>query len=279
MIQYSCNLNCNGCITMTNYRRSGYVSADEGESWIRQWSQKIFPEIVCLFGGEPMMNPDVYKWIKLVRDYWPTSTLKIITNGFFFNKKPEIVRILYDSQPSELQVSLHFRDDYHRKNILDGLIKTLKQTDLILKPCSTRAPQEQRIFAKDDFKLIIAEFGEFVKPYRGYGKNMRPWESKNIIASHSHCGSPRNPVLYKNRIYKCSPIANLKDTLNLFGQVDSPQWEKYLSYVGFGINDNLDPLIENFGKPEWICSMCPSNNNSDIAHYDRDSVKVKKGAV
>lgn len=140
----------------------------------------------------------------------------------------------------------------------------------------SNSPHEQKVFVFQNFKVIIAEFGDFVKPYKNYGKYMQPWETKNIADSYNFCGSPRNPVLYKNKIYKCGPIANLRDTLCLFNLEDSPKWQKYLDYRGFSYNDDISVLLENFGKPEWICSMCPSNKEGLVDHYKDGSVQFKK---
>lgn len=260
---------------MTDYRRSGYVSANEGESWIAQWSKKVYPKVVCLFGGEPLMNPDIYKWIELLRKYWPESTIKLNTNGLLFDKKPDIFNKLIAVQPSELQISLHFRNSKIRKEIINDTIAHLKDLNLIFKPVKTRSPQEQKLFVYKNFNLILAEFGDFVKPYKGYAKSMMPWNSNDIDASHRMCGSPRNPILYKNKIYKCGPISNLKDTLELFNLTHEPLWDKYLAYTGFTVTDDIKELLENFGKPEWICSMCSSTNQALVNHYKENSVTFK----
>ena len=278
MIQYSCNFSCAGCITMSDYKRSGYVSADEGLGWLDHWKLKINPAVVCLFGGEPTMNPNLYQWIKNVRNTWPSATIKIITNGSLLDKV-NLVDYFFNFQPATLQISLHYKETEKRQEIKKKLITQIKtlNKNFKIKEKDPNKPHEQFNFFAENFEIIIAEFGEFIKPYKGYGKHMLPWNSSSIHQSHSKCGSPRNPVLYKNRLYKCGPIANLKDTLTLFNIENKTEWQPYLEYQGNDCNDDLTTFVQQIGKPEEICSMCSASNEGAIAHYAPDAVKVKKG--
>ena len=86
--------------------------------------------------------------------------------------------------------------------------------------------------------------------------------------------------LYKNRIYKCGPIANLRDTLELHNLQDDPDWQLYLEYTGFGPADNLTELVNNFDKPNKICSMCSKNlQDAEVDHYALGSVLEKKEII
>ena len=274
MIQYTCNLSCKGCITMTDYNRKGDVSFKEGTQWLTDWKDKIRPKITCLFGGEPLMNKDLNQWIELVRLTWPDTIIKIITNGFYLDKKP-VLNWLYKFSPAELQLSLHFRDDPRRKLLIDKLKKQMQDSELNFIPVKLERASDQLCFVKDNLNITVAEFGHFRKPYKGEGKSMSPANAE-ATKSHSVCGSPNNPILYKNRLYKCGVIGNLRDTLVLHNLIDNNEWGKYLKYNGYSPDDDLSSFADNIGKPEWICTMCPSNQNEYIDHYAIGSVKEKK---
>ena len=93
---------------------------------------------------------------------------------------------------------------------------------------------------------------------------MAPFKSDPKKA-HSICGNPNVPVLYKNKLYKCAPIANLLDLPNTKGF-------KYKPIDSLG---NLNSFVKMIGKPESICSMCPESRSHSIDHYAKGEVYVK----
>ena len=101
-------------------------------------------------------------------------------------------------------------------------------------------------------------------PYKIENGELTPFNSDPAKA-HSICGNPNVPILYKNKLYKCAPIANLKD-LDKKG--------KY-KYEGIGPNGDLKLLVENINKPESICSMCPDDRNHSVDHFAKENVHVK----
>lgn len=278
MIQYACNLSCKGCITMTDYLRKGSVSITDGEQWLKSWSKQLDIGTICLFGGEPLMNKDLILWIRAVRKYFPTSTIKIITNGTYLKNK-NILAELFEAGNVEYQISLHWRTGDKFNSIKQELIKQLREyQDWAI----INSPRQEVImsFERNTVKIQLAVFGEFVIPYQGHGATMKPWNSADISASYAHCGSPQNPILYKNKIYKCGPIANLRDTLALHNLLDNVEWQEYLNYNGYSSTDDLTELVDNFNKPNKICSMCASDRTSaEIDHYSPDAVIEKKEIV
>lgn len=272
MIQYSCNLSCKGCITMTDYNRKGWVSIREGNTWLHDWSSVIDPKTVCLFGGEPLLNRDLKDWISSVRQAWPGSTIKINTNGFYLDRVNLLDWLI---GPSKLQISMHLRNDPRRTEIISKLTKMMASSGKQFKPAVPQDVHEQLRFIGEDLEIVVAEFGEFRKPYKGHGSSMQPAGGIPAV-SHSKCGSPNNPILYKNKLYKCGPIANLADTLRMHNKLDDVQWSEHLSYTGYSIKDDLAPFVTAINRPEWICSMCPDDDTELIDHYAADAVKEKR---
>lgn len=272
MIQYACNLSCDGCISFSNYNRKGFVKHSDGEQWLKEWSSKITSDVICLFGGEPLLNPGILQWMELVRKYFPDSHLKIITNIYYL--KPEHIQKLIQLGNGTLQGSYHYRfnDEYeylksHMSQCITGYDWKPTKNDEI----SFLTLQHTDCFVKN----VI--FGEFSIPAKNQGKDMIPWNSSNPDKSISLCGNPRNPILYENRLYKCSPIANLKDTLDVLN-IENTEWDEYLKYNGYASSDNLNEFIDDIGKGNSICSMCSDDPDTiqKIDHYASNSVKVKK---
>ena len=105
-------------------------------------------------------------------------------------------------------------------------------------------------------------------PYKLENGKPRPFKSDPKKA-HKICGNPDVPILYKNKLYKCAPIANLVD-------LDSTGNYKY---KGFTAVDDIKSLVENINKPESICSMCPEVQAHSIDHFDSKNVLVKSPSV
>jgi hypothetical protein len=275
MIQYACNLSCIGCITMTDYKRKGSVSIHDGTKWLAEWSDKLEIDTICLFGGEPLLNKDLIHWITAVRKFFPTTTIKIISNGIYL-KHIDILPELFKTGNAVYQISLHWREGLHYDNIKTNLLEQLSNYSG-WKPVTTNKKEVILAFKNQSVTVQLAVFGDFVKPYNGYGKTMKPWLSDDITLSYNNCGSPRNPILYKNKIYKCGPIANLRDTLTLHNLLDDVDWQEYLKYTGYSIDDNLVELVDNFDKPNAVCSMCSKNKDiASVDHYATDSVLEKR---
>jgi hypothetical protein len=106
---------------------------------------------------------------------------------------------------------------------------------------------------------------------------VRPWQSKDPAMAHAICASPNNPQLYKNRLYKCTPIANVKDILGLHGLLDNAHWQDYLNYKGYGVDDDLEAFVQDIGKPNAkICTMCADAKPlAVIQHYELTNVVRK----
>jgi hypothetical protein len=258
---------------MADYRRAGYVNVAQGRAELEPWADLIDVGTVCLFGGEPYMNPDLESWILTVRELWPMANVKIITNGMFLHKK-DILPVLFEVGNATLQVSLHWRDGPRHAEIKTQLIRQTSSHghwQLINQNRSDIA----LTMKQNSVTVQLAVFGEFVQPYRGFGATMRPWNSTDTAASHSRCGSPNNPCMVRGRIYKCGPTANLKDILELHEIAHLPEWQSYLNYTGIGPNDNIESFVHDIGKPNPVCSMC-SANPEVIDHYAPGSVLDKK---
>jgi hypothetical protein len=263
---------------MTDYMRKGSVSIDEGQAWLEGWSQRLDIGTVCLFGGEPLMNKDINSWIRQTRKYFPQSKIKIITNGIYLKNK-NILPELFAVGNVEYQISLHWREGNIFESVKTQLLSQMQKYESWTTIKSDRK-EILYAFTHNTVKVQLALFGNFVQPYQGHGTSMKPWNSDDIAVSYSNCGSPRNPILYRNKIYKCGPIANLKDTLEIHKLLDDPDWKEYLNYTGFNSTDDLTELIDNFDKPNRICSMCSKNyQDAAIDHYALGSVIEKKEII
>jgi hypothetical protein len=87
-----CNLNCAGCNHFSPLCREGRF-ADLGV-FARDMGRMsaLFADrspIVHLLGGEPMLHPDVEKFLPIARAAFPKSVIQIVTNGLLLPIKRE----------------------------------------------------------------------------------------------------------------------------------------------------------------------------------------------
>jgi uncharacterized radical SAM superfamily Fe-S cluster-containing enzyme len=90
-----CNLTCNGCNRYNNYKFSGWQSWDEAEPILTRWAEKIDIRHPVILGGEPLLNPDIVKWIKGIRKLWPDhSGVQVQSNGTRIDRVPDLADAL-----------------------------------------------------------------------------------------------------------------------------------------------------------------------------------------
>lgn len=77
-----CNLNCKGCGHVSNICEEYFADLDQYISDLKQL-RKLFSACsrIKLLGGEPLLNPELPKFVEATSNYFPESELYIGTNG------------------------------------------------------------------------------------------------------------------------------------------------------------------------------------------------------
>jgi organic radical activating enzyme len=113
-----CNFNCDGCSRYTNYYFSGQQLWNDYKDTYRKWNDLIDIEEITILGGEPLLNPDIIKWIDGIASIWQNTKIRIVTNGTHINKVPGLYDVLkkYNGRVS-IEVGLHNKD--RRQLVID----------------------------------------------------------------------------------------------------------------------------------------------------------------
>ena len=205
-IAYACNLACKGCISLSDFDRRGVESLKDVEDQCKTWSKILDPSVISIFGGEPLLHPRIGKVLDAIRKHWPNSQIRLITNGYLLKKyDPEM---WFQFGALEMQVSVHRQD--HEKLITNEIKKIVKRRNDWETKRTYSGGHKQLELHNKDLSIYKSKFKRFVMPYRLVNGQPRPFKSDPKKA-HSICGSPDTPILYKNKLYKCAPIANLVD--------------------------------------------------------------------
>ena len=84
-----CNLNCNYCNNFSNYVKGEVFKDYEQVKKDLVRLREIVDHIrrIRILGGEPLLNPELPRFIRLVRELYPYSELVIVTNGILLQSK------------------------------------------------------------------------------------------------------------------------------------------------------------------------------------------------
>lgn len=85
-----CNLNCKYCthysplVTQPIYTEYEHFVKD-----LRQLKKHIIDiGVIRILGGEPLLNPELGRFIELVREVYPASIITVVTNGLLIDRMP-----------------------------------------------------------------------------------------------------------------------------------------------------------------------------------------------
>ena len=78
-----CNLNCKGCFHFSPLADKELLSIEEYTKDIIRLSELFKGKMkrISLLGGEPLLNPDVEKFMQVTRKFFPEGNIDILTNG------------------------------------------------------------------------------------------------------------------------------------------------------------------------------------------------------
>ncbi len=263
MIAYSCNLACQGCISISDQPRDGIEPYENIVQQIDQWKSVVCPTLIVIFGGEPCLHPKLIEICKHVRTAWPNAVIRLITNGYLLDNFD--ADCWFELGKFEMQVSIHRKDHEHVLNqkIKNILVKRKSWTVTT----QHKHNQNKRIqWQHNSVSIYKSIFKNFVVPYQRSHNQILPWNS-NPADAHKICGAPNSPILYKGKLYKCPAVANAID-------ITKQNWFKYQAV---GPSDNLTDFINSIGVPEPVCGQCPAREQAVIIdHFDRKKVVVKQ---
>lgn len=86
-----CNLNCQSCDHFSSIAEPEFLDIQVFENDIKRLSELTNGHIdrIYLLGGEPLLHPDINKFSKITRKYFPKSLVSILTNGILLDKQQE----------------------------------------------------------------------------------------------------------------------------------------------------------------------------------------------
>lgn len=81
-----CNLKCKHCAHHSPYLNRSFYSATEFEKDIKSISTILHSEWFKVLGGEPLLNTDLFQYIKIIKKYKISDNIAIFTNGILLDR-------------------------------------------------------------------------------------------------------------------------------------------------------------------------------------------------
>lgn len=83
-----CNLNCAMCNHFAPLSEESFLDIEVFKKDIERMSELFGGEAdgILLLGGEPLLNPDIDKYIKIARHYFKDAEIRIVTNGILLKR-------------------------------------------------------------------------------------------------------------------------------------------------------------------------------------------------
>ena len=237
-VTHSCNFTCQGCGHFTNDGYREDFTVDELKSWYLPWIDKIRPRELSILGGEPLLNKDIIEIIYMTKEIWSIESdqvFELVTNALLIDKHPDLPKALSDTNCT-LTITKHSDDEKYLK-LFDRSIDKIKSWGV---------------------EYIIHDAVDYwLKAYVGYGPTIEPIGSDDFKESWDNCPTGQeNFQLYKDKIYKCAPLAYLplqKAKYDL-----SNKWEPYLKYIPLSPDGDIEKFFSR--KAETVCAMCPKKS-------------------
>lgn len=86
-----CNLNCKSCAHFSPLAEPYFLGIEEFERDMKRMGELFDHEcdLIWLFGGEPLLHPEINKFMKIAREIFSKGRIGITTNGILLAQKDE----------------------------------------------------------------------------------------------------------------------------------------------------------------------------------------------
>jgi len=287
MVTYGCTLKCASCTNFSDYQnhsRGNVRWKDTRLHLKRLLEHKVKVEKLLLMGGEPFLNKDFPNWIDGLRTEFPDIKLMILTNGHLVMRNKWII----DSMRKYGNIWLKFSNHMPGAEWFEDSVELIKNNfdwEVDPKPFDDDYLQfqDELIVYKDNNgnKFEIANYDTYQLMVKGTFGSLKPWKNEPAKA-FARCMQPKQVAFNDGILFKCTMNWNLQHALANHNQADDKDWDGYI-FNGVDVHDctadQLNNFVQNIGKPNKICAMCPSDDQSDsetyIDHYATTTSKIK----
>jgi len=283
-IAQTCNLSCSGCITFSDSRVVKGITRYNPDH-LAFWSQHIEPAYINMFGGEPLLNPDLELWLAGCSEYWPNSSLAIQTNGLRLTKGH---LTLIDKYNVNFIISQHLA---YYTSVITDFIDAVLATGKFQPWTNENGPVqngygEQRGWINESGASI--QWTESYKEtvwwpfYHGTAEDSEPnysYFSNDFASSWNTCVARTFVNMFEGDLYKCPAVAGLLINGESLGLNKKETWRDYFNnYKKLSLGSDSSTITNWFKEqaaPQSCCNMCTRNVSMDVEPQKLAQAKVK----
>lgn len=230
----ACNLKCKACTHFSNLvDRDRYPSITEYENSMKMLAEKFFSiEKFRLMGGEPLLNQELPKYIRIARKYFPLSDIRVVTNG-----------LLVTSISDELM-------DAMRENTVSFDISRYQ-------PTSKKLPEIIEFLDRNRIKYHI------LKPVETFWAVLCKGERDYREAFHKCPDGPDGSYckfLRNGRLYPCPDLPMRYETKEYLG-LDISEEEFLENGIELSGKDGWE-LLSRLHEPFTLCRYCAESRRT-----------------
>lgn len=221
-----CNLKCRGCLHFSNMHEPQFADIDTFSRDMQRLAE-LFEDIIRirLMGGEPLLNPDLFRFLPIARGRFPKSDIRIVTNGLL------ITQI--------------------ENELIDSMRKNHVIFDITAYPPTMKHMGEIRAFLEAEGIGYV--YTEAVGEFR---KTMSRRDDNNAYKAMRVCMAANCHFLREGKLSKCPMTMFLDDFNDRFGT-------NYHSEDSIDIYSDIDPwiMVKRLDAACDFCSHCPDEDS------------------
>jgi len=245
-----CNLTCDHCRSFNNFNFSGMYEFNKEA--IAAWAEKLdFVTGFSILGGEPTLHPRLHEWVKGLAEAWPDAPRKLITNGTYLSKVPNLHDMLAEYKYHVL-VSTH---GYHlRELIAKELFLAFGDCTLVRKSYFENGVNGLHFLSSKGVTIEVQN-GNLFQEVCFTDDNFNLYNNDAELA-HSLCDRRCNHMI-DNKIYKCSVVG----LLPTFLKQQNKDTSHVLPYNGIDVESFTQQSLIELNSPIPHCAVCSVNPN------------------
>jgi hypothetical protein len=222
----------------------GLVPADELIESFKEWRKKIRPDVFILYGGEPLLHPELERLIRESANIWNDSKLSLITNGLLLERlKPEVLQAIKETG-YKITISEHTFEPEHRK-ILDAGYARLREANIPFVASPSRVSW-----------TVMHEYnreGEII-PYRS-----------NPKVAWNRCVFRHCAIIHADQLFRCGYLQGVHSAIGE-GVLNTEHWKAALTYSPLTLSATPEEIVEHLRRPAMsACAVCPSTRHIEPA--------------
>jgi organic radical activating enzyme len=257
-----CNLTCSNCNRYNNFAFKGWAKWDDYVDNLREWTKYIHIQHPVILGGEPLLNRDIVKWVKGLREFCPDGYgVQIQSNGTRIDQVPGLYEVMNPTDGNWIGVSIHRQEDREElfakiRNFLHGEVKVEQDKSHPVGSAYQFTDSNRvtvHVWNNDHFgssNIVKTADGRYTVP------RSDPERAHDICPYRMW----KNYHWIRGRIYKCGPSALMPEFDDQFGLDLTDQEREILhSYRGLGLEEWHErgrEFLDNIDKVIPQCQFC-----------------------